>query len=123
VHDPVTVEEAIWMREDSYSTGFGYGFAVPHCQSSDMQASSIGFLRLRQPIEWNSTDGKPVQTVIFLALRAEDKGREHLRIFSKLSRSVMRESFRKSLEQAPSPEDVLAILQIELDLQPAVAGE
>ena len=28
---PRDVEEAVWAREETYSTGLGFGFAVPHC--------------------------------------------------------------------------------------------
>ena len=55
--DAPAVEEAVWRREETYSTGFGYGFAVPHCQSNDVDAGSIALVRLRDPVEWGSLDG------------------------------------------------------------------
>ena len=96
----MAVEEAVWQREEAYSTGFGYGFAVPHCQSEHVRDNSLAVVRLRKPVEWGSLDGLPVQMAILIALRAEDKGREHLRIFAELSRLVMNEEFRARLEQA-----------------------
>ena len=38
VDSPAELEEAIWQREDVYSTGFGHGFAVPHCKSQAVKA-------------------------------------------------------------------------------------
>ncbi len=116
--DATAVEETIWQREEVYSTGFGYGFAVPHCQSGEVQAGSIAIVRLCDPIDWGALDGQPVRTVILIALRPDEQGREHLRIFAKLSRLVMREEFRARLEQAADAHAILSTLQGELTLPP-----
>jgi fructose-specific PTS system IIA-like component len=94
---PESVEEAVWLREDTYSTGFGEGFALPHCKSDDLAASSIVIARLRGPVEWHSVDGQAVDTVILLAIRTGEHGNEHLKILARLSRLVMRDEFRALL--------------------------
>ena len=114
VSDAVAVEEAVWAREETYSTGFGHGFAVPHCQSAHVRENAIAVVRLRQPVEWGSLDGQPVRIAILIALRAEDKGREHLRILAKLSRLVMNEEFRARLEQAADAAAIYSTLDSEL---------
>lgn len=116
--DGVEVEEAIWKREEAYSTGFGYGFAVPHCQSAQVTANSLALIRLKEPVEWGSLDGNPVRVVILLAIRAADHGKEHLRIFSRLSRLVMQDAFRDRLEQAVDAPEIFSILSAELQLNP-----
>ncbi len=119
VRDATAVEEAIWVREEAYSTGFGYGFAVPHCQSADIEASSIALARLREPVEWGALDGQPVRIAILIALRTEDRDRDHMRIFAKLSRLVMNEEFRARLEQAPDAPALFSILETELNITPS----
>ncbi len=116
VGDATEVEEAVWKREEAYSTGFGYGFAVPHCQSAQVTANSLALVRLQRPADWGSLDGAPVRVVILLAIRAADHGKEHLRIFSRLSRLVMREAFREQLEKAADSPEILSILSSELQL-------
>lgn len=37
-------------REAVYSTGFGYGFAVPHCKTRAVTANSVAMLKLRNPV-------------------------------------------------------------------------
>lgn len=113
------VEEAVWRREEAYSTGFGYGFAVPHCQSEHVTANSLALVRLRQPVDWGSLDDQPVRVVILLAIRAADHGKEHLRIFSRLSRLVMQDAFRERLEQAADAVEILSVLSAELGLSGA----
>ena len=116
VGDGVEVEEAVWKREEAYSTGFGYGFAVPHCQSAHVTANSLALVRLREPVDWGSLDGQPVRVVILLAIRAAEHGKEHLRIFSRLSRLVMRDEFRERLEQAADSQEIFSVLSSELQL-------
>ncbi len=110
---PDRLEEAIWTRESVYSTGLGHGFAVPHCKTDVVDASSIGILKLPRPIDWGAVDGKPVEFVILLAARESDNNGAHLRVFSKLARSLMNEEFREQLLQAHDREAVLSQLNQE----------
>src|SRR5262249_47917799 len=45
--DPEAVEEAIWARESVYSTGLGYGFAVPHCKTDAVSSGCLAILKLK----------------------------------------------------------------------------
>src|SRR5690606_37647559 len=97
---PRILEEAIWEREANYSTGFGHGFAIPHCKNAAIQANSLVLLKLRQPVAWNSSDDKPVSVVILLVIRDFDGATEHMKIISTLARQIMHEDFLASIEQA-----------------------
>lgn len=111
------LEDDFWKRESTYSTGLGHGFAVPHCKTSYIQANSICVLRLREPIEWESIDEKPVRVVIGMTIRdVQDAGVMHMRIFSKLARNIMHEEFRRQLESLQGPDDVVAYLYQKLEL-------
>ncbi|CAN5699507.1 phosphoenolpyruvate--protein phosphotransferase [soil metagenome] len=112
--DRFAVEEAIWLREETYSTGFGYGFALPHCKSDGVTANSIVIARLASPIDWGSNDGQPVDVVILLAMRASDYAKEHLRVFAQLSRMVMRDEFRDRIRAANDPSELLSFLKQSL---------
>ncbi len=94
---PRALEDAIWAREATYSTGLGFGFAIPHCKSDAVASSSIGVLRLAQPVEWGSNDGQPVRCVILLAMRESDAQGTHMKVFSKLARRLMHEEFRERM--------------------------
>jgi fructose-specific PTS system IIA-like component len=108
------LEEALWQREETYSTGFGFGFAMPHCKSDHINANSLALARLATPVAWGSLDGQPVDTVILLALRAPDYDKEHLRIFAQLSRLVMRDEFRTRLRSETDDTALLSFLQQSL---------
>lgn len=113
---PEAVEEAVWAREAKYSTGLGHGFAIPHCKTDAIAASSMGVVRLARPIEWQSLDDQPVQCVILLAVRESDKDDAHMKVFAKLARRLMHEDFRGRLLAAADREAVLRRLEEELEI-------
>ncbi|MBK7644518.1 MAG: phosphoenolpyruvate--protein phosphotransferase [Planctomycetes bacterium] len=119
---PRALEDAIWAREAVYSTGLGFGFAIPHCKSDAVCANSIAVLRLAQPIEWGSMDGEPVRCVILLAMRASDQEGAHMKVFSRLARRLMHEEFRERMLAARDRGDVLSCLTQELELPPHRIG-
>jgi fructose-specific PTS system IIA-like component len=119
--DPQQVEEAVWAREEVYSTGVGFGFAIPHCKTDALATNSIGVVRLRQAIEWWSVDGQPVQMVILMAIRESDKNDAHMRVLAQLARKLMHEDFRARLLAAPDRDAVAEYLTAELGLAQADA--
>jgi multiphosphoryl transfer protein len=110
------LEAAVWAREETYSTGLGYGFAIPHCKSGSIDCGTLALLKLREPIEWGSLDGRPVRVVILLAMPAADTENTHLKVFAKLARKLMHEEFRDGLLGAESAAAILARLTSELEL-------
>jgi fructose-specific PTS system IIA-like component len=108
--DPLTLEEAIWRREGTYSTGFGHGFAIPHCQTNALRFNSLVLLKLKSPVAWNSLDGQPVRVVLLLAVRAAQAGTTHMQVLSHLARKIMDEDFRAELECENEPARLCAIL-------------
>lgn len=113
IDDRARLEEALWAREEVYSTGVGYGFAVPHCKSGAVRAASIAVLRLAQPVEWGSLDNQPVRMAILLAL-PENAAQQHLQVFARLARKLMDENFRNQLLGAADAAAVRSCLEREV---------
>jgi fructose-specific PTS system IIA-like component len=108
----LAVEDAIWRREATYSTGFGHGFAIPHCQTNAVRFNSLVLLKLKSPVAWNSLDGQPVRVVILLAIRAaQGGGNAHMQVLAKLARKIMDEDFRAELEQENDPIRLCAVME------------
>jgi multiphosphoryl transfer protein len=91
------VEEAVWRREQTYSTGFGHGFAIPHCKTNAMRFNSLVLLKLRAPVNWDSLDGQPVRVAVLFAARENGGANEHMKVFAKLARLMMDENFRAGI--------------------------
>jgi len=113
---PIKLEAAVWAREQVCSTGLGHGFAIPHCKTDAINADTIGLIRFRNGIEWQSIDGRPVNCMILLATRAAQQNGTHMQVFSKLARKLMNEDFRNRLLAAPDRDAILSFLTEELGL-------
>jgi fructose-specific PTS system IIA-like component len=112
--DPDRLEDAIWSREEVYSTGLGHGFAVPHTKTDAVNASSIGVLKLKKPVDWGSLDGQRVEMVISLAARSSDPGSAQMQVFSRLARKLMDEEFRSQLLRTKEPAALVSFFAEEL---------
>lgn len=113
---PRVVERAIWAREATYSTGLGYGFAVPHCKSDAVVSPSLAVVTLATPVEWGSMDGQPVGVVMMLVVPASDASGAHMKVFAKLARRLMHEEFRDRVLGAGSAAEIESVLREELGL-------
>jgi fructose-specific PTS system IIA-like component len=109
VDDRTRLEEALWAREQVYATGLGHGFAVPHCKSDAVRATSIAVLRLAEPVAWGSLDNQAVRIAILLAM-PENAARQHLQVFARLARKLMDENFRRELLDATDAAGIRAAL-------------
>jgi multiphosphoryl transfer protein len=109
--DSRKVEEAVWQREATYSTGFGHGFAIPHCKDNSVRFNSLVLLKPRTPLAWNSLDGKPVRVMIMLAIRETNGASTHMKVLARLARRVMDQQFRAQLEEEPDPVRLCNLLQ------------
>lgn len=103
----------LWAREAVFSTGLGFGFAIPHTKSEHIEQSTISVAKLVQPVEWGD---EKAQCIIMLTLNKHAAGDQHMRIFSKLARRIMHEGFRDALVNATSAQQVVALLKQELEL-------
>ncbi|MGE5359600.1 MAG: phosphoenolpyruvate--protein phosphotransferase [Bacteroidales bacterium] len=113
---PRDVEAAVWRREAVYSTGFGHGFAIPHCKTDAVSANSLVLLKLESPVEWGSLDEKPVSLLILLAIRESDQATAHMKVLASLARKVMHEEFRAALACETDPQVVAGFMRESLGL-------
>ena len=105
---PNKLADDLWAREDVFSTGLGFGFAIPHTKSEHIEQSTISVAKLAKPILWGEDEA---QFVIMLTLNKHAAGDQHMKIFSKLARKIMHADFRESLQQAESAQQVESLLQ------------
>ena len=97
-------------REEECTTGFGKGFAIPHCKSSTVNKASVIVLKLDNEVEWESMDDKPVNFVLALAVPDTEAGTTHLKILSKIARFLMDDEFTMKLESSKSEEEIYKYL-------------
>jgi fructose-specific phosphotransferase system IIA component len=101
--------EAVFVREQTRSTGIGSGIAIPHgkCKAVRELVMAIGIAH--EPIDFASVDDKPV-TIVILLVSPTDQTGPHIQALARISRLMLDEQFRQSLEKAGSAEDVYDLL-------------
>ncbi|WP_223066703.1 PTS sugar transporter subunit IIA [Paenibacillus caui] len=107
VEDTEKYVQAVLAREQSSSTGIGFGVAIPHGKSAGVVKAGLAFAKLAEPAEWQSLDEQPVSIVFMIAVPEANVGNEHLQILVALSRKLIHEDFRNKLLHASSAEEVI----------------
>jgi PTS system nitrogen regulatory IIA component len=73
--------DSLINREKLGSTGLGKGVAIPHGRIDALEQPVCAFIRLEAPVEFDATDGQPVD-LAFALLVPEDSTEEHLQVLS-----------------------------------------
>jgi PTS system nitrogen regulatory IIA component len=94
------VSDNLFARERLGSTGLGHGVAVPHGRIKGLKAPVAAFVRLAQPIAFESPDGLPVNLMIFLLI-PDHVTQQHLEILSEVAEMFSDAAFRDVLINAP----------------------
>lgn len=100
-----TVYDALFAREKLGSTGLGQGIAIPHGRIKGLKEAVGGFLRLAEPVQFDSPDGNPV-SLLFVLLVPEAATERHLQILSELAQMFSDRGFREQLAAAQDPAEI-----------------
>lgn len=103
-------QKALEAREEISNTGFGEGLAVPHGKSDTVLITSVAYIRLKTPIEWNSFDGEPVQNIFLFAINNKDSGDKYIDALASLSRKLMDEDFIATIKNSNSSKNILNVI-------------
>ncbi len=106
-------------REKLGSTGLGQGVAIPHGRVRGLEDSVGAFLRLDEGIDYESSDGAPVD-LVFGLLVPEDCTEEHLQVLARLAEAFTDEDFCTRLRKAPGAK---ALYDLITGYAPASAGQ
>jgi len=97
-------------RERLGSTGLGQGFAVPHARLPDLEKTVGCFFRLKQPVNFESPDNRPVD-LVFTIIIPQEATEEHLLILSSLARIFSDADICQAIREATSKEEIQRIIQ------------
>lgn len=97
-----TVSDNLFARERLGSTGLGHGVAIPHGRIKGLKSPNAAFMRLSEPIPFESPDGEPVSILIFL-LMPDNVTQQHLEILSEIAEMLSDEDFRAKLISETDP--------------------
>jgi nitrogen PTS system EIIA component len=111
--DPASRESilaSLKQREETMSTGIGFGIAIPHASSENVSEVVAAFGRSSQGIEFDALDNAPVKFVV-LFIVPKDQFQTHLRTLASIAKFLNDRSVRESLANAGSQDEILSIFR------------
>ncbi|SRR5579871_329886 len=97
--DAGQVSNELLKREDLGSTGTGEGVALPHARIPDLNKPFGALVRLKQAIDFEAIDGKPVDIIFLLLLPAKPQG-DQLNILASVARKLRQPELVQRLRRA-----------------------
>ncbi|KUM35015.1 fructose-specific PTS transporter subunit EIIC [Arthrobacter sp. EpRS71] len=108
-----------FAREQKTATGVPGGIAIPHCRSAAVQEPALAMARLSHKVDFGAKDG-PADLIFFIAA-PDGADQEHLKLLSKLARSLIKKDFTAALRAASSAEEIVELVDGALADKPAAA--
>ncbi|EPT39579.1 PTS sugar transporter subunit IIA [Streptococcus agalactiae] len=114
--DTDQVYKSLLSREEEGTTGMMDGFAIPHAKSQAVIKPGIAVLKLKNGVEWESMDGKLIDSVIALFIPETEVGSTHLTYLSKIARILMKNDFKNDFKEAHEIEEIETVFNKYLEL-------
>jgi mannitol/fructose-specific phosphotransferase system IIA component (Ntr-type) len=106
--DPILA--SLKQREETMSTGIGFGIAIPHCSSDRLEEVVAAFGRSSTGIEFDALDNAPVKFVV-LFIVPKNQFQTHLRTLASIAKFLNDRTVRESLAAAKSADEILSIFR------------
>jgi mannitol/fructose-specific phosphotransferase system IIA component (Ntr-type) len=104
------IAAVVRRRENSMSTGIGFGIGIPHASTDLITEVSAAFGRSRQGLDFDALDNQPV-TLVMLFLVPQGQFQKHLRTLADIAKLLHKREFRQALEDAPDAAAMFRIIQ------------
>lgn len=104
------VLQSIRQREETMSTGIGFGIAIPHASSSKVTEVVAAFGRSSKGIPFDSLDGEPVNFIVLFVV-PKDQFQTHLRTLAAIAKFLNDKTVREELSKSPTPQDILQVFE------------
>lgn len=104
------VTSVVKKREQSMSTGIGFGIGIPHASTDLITEVVAAFGRSKNGVNFDALDNQPVHLVT-LFLVPQGQFQKHLHTLAGIAKVLRKEEFLKSLEDAPDSAAIMGIIR------------
>jgi len=111
VSDEKGMYESVLLREKEFSTGIGFGIAIPHAKCKWVNRPAVAFGRCADGIIWTGEEDTEVDLVFLIAV-PDDAENQHLKLIAKISRKLVHEEVREQIRCSCDPQGVIDVLSI-----------
>jgi mannitol/fructose-specific phosphotransferase system IIA component (Ntr-type) len=101
---------ALKQREETMSTGIGFGIAIPHCSSDRLDKVVAAFGRSSKGIEFDALDNAPVKFVVLFVV-PKNQFQTHLRTLASIAKFLNDRTVRDQLASADSADAILQVFR------------
>ena len=108
--DQESILAALRQREETMSTGIGFGIAIPHATSERVTEVVAAFGRSLEGIEFESLDNAPVKFIVLFVV-PKNQFQVHLRTLAAIAKLLNDKGVREALAAAQSSEEILHIFE------------
>jgi len=108
--DRDSILASLKQREETMSTGIGFGIAIPHCSSDRLNNVVAAFGRSSNGIEFDALDNAPVKFVV-LFIVPKNQFQTHLRTLASIAKFLNDRSVREQLANANSADAIMGIFR------------
>ena len=102
--------EKLYEREKLGTTAFGNGIAIPHARIDNILQPHIMILKLLEPIDFDSDDGKRIN-LIFSLLVPSEENETHIMLLSDIATMLDNKIFREEIRLAKSSSEIISIIK------------
>ena len=108
--DRESILASLKQREETMSTGIGFGIAIPHASSDRLGEVVAAFGRSTTGIEFDALDNAPVKFVV-LFIVPKNQFQTHLRTLASIAKFLNDRAVRDRLAGAQAAQEILSIFQ------------
>jgi fructose-specific phosphotransferase system IIA component len=98
----------VWEREEMVPTGIGDLIAIPHARSAAVIVSSLVYIRLTSPIQWNEEE--QAKYIFGIAVPSDNADNLHLKILASVAKKLLDDKIKKIIVESNSKEEILEAL-------------
>ncbi len=106
------IEDAVWNREMTMSTGLEHSLAIPHARLAGLSAPVIGLGLSPTGVDFDAYDGEPSR-IIFLILTPEDDQGVQVHLLADIARTFKDPDMRSKVLQVTGATELIALIRTE----------
>lgn len=114
IQDREQVKDDIMAREKETTTGVGKGIGIPHAKTDGVDSPVVAFVRSEDGVDFGAMDDT-LAHLIFMLLVPADSSKDHLKLLSSISRSLVHEDVREELLNAEDSQTIFDVLERAID--------
>ena len=103
INDLEAYRNAVYKREEEFSTALGYLVAMPHGRSNGVNEPFVVFGRCKDEIVWDENE---IKLIFMIGIPFQNRDKTHMKILANISRKLIDDSFRESLLSAQNQDEI-----------------